>query len=40
MNFSLKFVINPLKITNYLLIFQENSDKSQFLAEYAYTQRN
>jgi len=40
MNFSLKFVINPLKITNYLLIFQENSDKSQFLTEYGYTQQN
>lgn len=40
MNFSLKFTIDPQKITHYLLIPQENNDKSKFLAQYGYTQQN
>jgi hypothetical protein len=40
MNFSLQFVVDPRKITQYLLVHQKKNDKSQFLAQYGYTQNN
>jgi hypothetical protein len=40
MNFSLHFIVDLRKITQYLLVPQNNNDKSQFLAKYGYTQDN
>jgi hypothetical protein len=36
----LLFVIDPKKITQYLLVPQKKNDKSQFLAQYSYMQNN
>lgn len=40
MNFSLQFIVDPRKITQYLLVPQNKNDKSRFLANYGYTQDN
>ncbi|MGK7940987.1 MAG: DUF6883 domain-containing protein [Crocosphaera sp.] len=40
MNFSLQFVVDPRKITQYLLVPKQKNDKSQFLAQYGYNQNN
>ncbi|MDJ0658336.1 MAG: hypothetical protein QNJ42_02485 [Crocosphaera sp.] len=40
MNFSLQFAVDSRKITQYLLVSKTKNDKSQFLAQYGYTQNN